>query len=61
MKPYKHVRKAKGYCCIWCDGPYSKWKKKANRQMKRADKQIAKKQIQKELEASTGLEPVLTD
>lgn len=49
MKPAKYVRKAKGYCCIWCDGPYRTWKKKGRRSFRRQDKAIAKKLMDKEL------------
>lgn len=54
MKPHKHVRKGKGYCCRWCDGPYNKWKKKTRRVTRKTERQSAKK----EMEAPTGIEPV---
>lgn len=45
---YPTVTKAKGYCCEWCDGPYNVWKKKAQRRIKRADKQNCLKEIKKQ-------------
>ncbi len=47
MKPHKHLRKGDGYCCERDDGPYSSWKKKVRRTMKRSDKAIAQKEISK--------------
>lgn len=49
MKPYLHVRKARGYCCDRCDGPYAKWKKIVKRSAKRTDKNLAKKQMTKDM------------
>lgn len=40
---YQHVRKAVGYCCRMCDGPYSKYKKLCRRAIKKSDKREAKK------------------
>lgn len=47
MKPHKHIRKGKGYCCEWDDGPYNKWKKRTHRAKKRSDRQKAKKELRK--------------
>ena len=40
---YPHVRKATGYCCTLCDGPYAKYKKLNKKALKKRDKDEAKK------------------
>lgn len=47
---YPTIRKAKGYCCIWCDGPYNVWKKKTNagRRAKRSDNNQCRKEIDRQ-------------
>lgn len=52
MKPAQYIRKAKGYCCIWCDGHYRSWKKQGRRAFRRRDKAIAKKEMEKTLQES---------
>lgn len=57
MKPHKYVRKAKGYCCVWCDGPYAKWKKKTKRMSRKTERQCSKK----EMALPVGIEPTSGD
>lgn len=54
MKPYKYIHADEGYCCERDDGPRSSFKKKTHRSKKRADRQIAKKEINNEFQ---GLKP----
>ena len=49
MRPYKNLRTGSGYCCEHCDGPYTKWKKANKRHLKRKDKNIDKRQVEKEI------------
>jgi len=49
MKPYKTIRGDEGYCCEWDDGPYKDFKRKHRRTKKRADKNLVKEELSKEL------------
>ncbi len=57
MKPHTYTRRGKGYCCIWCDGPLSRWKRITKKSAKRADKNIAKKMLAKEMASREGFDP----
>lgn len=50
MKPYKHLRKGKTYCCVRCDGPYNSWKKKNRKVLKTRDKRLDIKMAHQELD-----------
>ena len=52
MKPFEHVRKGEGYCCIWCDGPYAIYKKRNTKQLRKSERQSAKKDIKNEIMAT---------
>lgn len=50
MRHGKFVRTALGYCCWMCDGPYSKWKKIQRRKLKRAEKRLVQRDVERQLE-----------
>ncbi len=52
MRPFKNIRKDKGYCCWYDDGPYNKWKKREATHYRKIDRRQAKQEVDDQLKLS---------